>query len=86
MRSTLGVTVALAMMGAIGQTPAADRASAAQYEVSTRSGVVYAVHDGTRLLGDLYLPKGRTKAPVLVAMHGGGWRGGSRGFYKYWGP
>jgi acetyl esterase/lipase len=61
-------------------------ASAAEYEVSKRFGVVYALHDHTRLAGDFYLPKGHTKAPVVVAMHGGGWRGGSRGFYKYWGP
>ena len=38
------------------------------------------------MLGDLYSPKARANAPVLVAMHGGGWRGGSRSFYKHWGP
>ncbi len=60
-------------------------APAAEYEVSKRFGVVYAAHDRAKLVGDFYLPKGLTKAPVVVAMHGGGWRGGSRGFYKYWG-
>lgn len=63
-----------------------DAASAAKYEVTTRPALVYAVHDGSKLVGDLYLPEGRANAPVLVAMHGGGWRGGSRSSYKYWGP
>jgi acetyl esterase/lipase len=75
--------LAMMMMMAIGQIP---RASAGDYEVATRPKLIYAVHDGIKLLGDLYLPKGRAKAPVVVAIHGGGWRGGGRGFYKYWGP
>jgi acetyl esterase/lipase len=47
---------------------------------------VFAEHDGTKLLGDLYSPKGLDKAPVLVAVHGGGWQVGSRKFYTNWGP
>src|SRR6185369_396386 len=34
----------------------------------------------------LYLPKGRDKAPVIVAVHGGGWQVGSRASYQHWGP
>ena len=60
-------------------------ADAAIYEVTTRADIVFAEHDGTRLLGDLYLPKGLDKAPVLVAVHGGGWQVGSRKFYTNWG-
>jgi acetyl esterase/lipase len=60
-------------------------AAAAEYEMASRPGLVYAEHDGTKLVGDLYLPKGRAKAPVLVALHGGGWQIGSRDFYRYWG-
>ena len=41
-------------------------ASAQPYEVVTRPDVEYVVHDGVKLTGDLYLPKGRDKAPVLV--------------------
>jgi acetyl esterase/lipase len=62
------------------------QASAADYEVTIQRDMVYAEHDGTKLLGDLYLPKGVAKAPALVAIHGGGWQIGSRAFYKYWGP
>jgi acetyl esterase/lipase len=51
-----------------------------------KSAIPYAEHGGVRLLGDLYLPEGRSKAPVVVAFHGGAWRSGSRTFYKYWGP
>ena len=61
-------------------------ASAADYEVKTQPGLVYVEHDGTKLVGDFYLPKDRAKAPTVVALHGGGWQAGSRAFYNYWGP
>ncbi|MEA2907660.1 MAG: hypothetical protein QOI12_5047 [Alphaproteobacteria bacterium] len=61
-------------------------AAGAQYQVDTRSNVDYAEHDGVKLAGDLYLPKGLAKAPVLVAVHGGGWQGGSPASYRQWGP
>lgn len=64
---------------------AAGPAAAAEYEIANQPGLVYAEHDGAKLVGDLYLPKGRAKAPVLVAIHGGGWQVGSRDFYRYWG-
>jgi acetyl esterase/lipase len=60
-------------------------AALAQQEGAPRV-VEYADHDGTKLSGDLYLPKGATKAPVIVAVHGGGWQNGNRAGYKYWGP
>ena len=53
---------------------------------TTRNDIVFAEHDGAKLLGDLYSPKGLDKAPVLVAVHGGGWQVGSRKFYTHWGP
>jgi acetyl esterase/lipase len=61
-------------------------AQAQTYEVTTRNDIVFAEHDGTKLLGDLYSPKGLDKGPVLVAVHGGGWQVGSRKFYTNWGP
>jgi acetyl esterase/lipase len=64
---------------------AASPANAANYEVTIQPNLVFAEHDGTKLLGDLYLPKGLAKAPALVAIHGGGWQVGNRAFYKYWG-
>jgi acetyl esterase/lipase len=65
--------------------PAADDVSAADDKVIIRPGLVYAEHDGDQLLGDLYLPKRRAHAPVVVAFHGGGWRAGNRAFYHHWG-
>jgi len=59
--------------------------SAAEYEIANQSDVVYAEHDGVKLLGDLYLPKGKSKAPILVAVHGGGWQSGNKQYYRYWG-
>jgi acetyl esterase/lipase len=61
-------------------------AQAQTYGVATQTGVAFVEHDGVQLLGDLYLPKGRDKAPVLVAVHGGGWQIGNPKFYQYWGP
>jgi len=80
MRSTLSCMAALAVALVFGH------ASAAEFGVSTRPGLVYAEHDGTKLIGDLYLPKGRAKVPAMVAIHGDGWQVGDRGYYKYWGP
>jgi acetyl esterase/lipase len=55
------------------------------FEVVTRADIQFAEHDGTRLVGDLYPPKGLDKAPVLVGVHGGGWQIGDRKFYTHWG-
>jgi acetyl esterase/lipase len=56
-----------------------------EFEVETRTDIVFAEHDGMTLLGDLYRPKGRVMPPVLVALHGGGWQLGDRKFYRHWG-
>jgi acetyl esterase/lipase len=58
----------------------------AEYEVMTRNDIVFAEHDGVKLPGDFYAPKGLDKAPVLVAVHGGGWQVGDRKFYSNWAP
>lgn len=79
MRAIFGFMAAMAVLMSISQ------ASAAEYEIVNRPDIVFAEHDGTKLVGDLYLPKGRSKAPVLVAVHGGGWQIGNRQFYRYWG-
>ena len=55
------------------------------YEVTTQTGVPFVEHDGVKLAGDLYLPKGRDKAPVVIAVHGGGWQIGNPKFYQHWG-
>jgi acetyl esterase/lipase len=56
------------------------------HEVATKLDILFAVHDGEELLGDLYQPRGIDKAPVLVAAHGGGWQIGDRKLYQHWGP
>ncbi len=48
--------------------------------------IVYAVHDGIELKGDLYVPEGPGPHPLIVNVHGGYWRRGSRDTYQYWGP
>lgn len=75
----------LTFMAALAMALVAGRAAAAEYEMLNHADLVFAEHDGTKLVGDLYLPRGRSKAPVLVAVHGGGWQVGSKQFYRYWG-
>src|SRR5262244_2333229 len=65
---------------ATGLLMAAARAKA-DYEVMTRNDIFFAEHDGVKLLGDFYAPKGLDKAPVLVAV-----QVGNRKFYSNWGP
>src|SRR5579863_2768758 len=55
MLTILTSTAALAMLLAAGQ------AAAAEYEIANHADLVFAEHDGVKLVGDLYLPKGRTK-------------------------
>lgn len=54
--------------------------------VEIRRNVVYATHDGVALSGDYYVPSAPGKFPVVVAVHGGGWQGGSRTAHRFWGP
>jgi acetyl esterase/lipase len=73
------VVVALTFMAAHG-------AAAQGYGVVTRPNVQYVEHDGVKLTGDFYAPKGLDKAPVIIAVHGGGWQAGSPDAFKYFGP
>jgi acetyl esterase/lipase len=55
-------------------------------KTEVRKGITYATHDGVALQGDLYLPAGPGPFPVIVNVHGGYWRRGSRDTFQYWGP
>src|SRR5690242_6969752 len=61
-------------------------AHAQQREIATSANVAYVEHDGVKLTGDLYLPKGVVKAPLIIGIHGGGWQNGSPAAYQHWGP
>ena len=62
------------------------QAMALNLEITMQPDIQFAEHDGFKLLGDLYLPKGVERAPMLVGVHGGGWQIGDRKFYTHWGP
>ena len=81
MRLTLSVGVLLASL-----FTATSTVNAQEFGVETRKAVQYGSHDGTALIGDLYLPKGTESRPAIVAVHGGGWQFGSRDIYQYIGP
>lgn len=80
MKYTLVASVLLFIAAAVAsaQSPA---------EVRTQNNVVYAVHDGVSLNGDLYLPTSAGPHPAMLFIHGGGFRGGSKaGYGTTWGP
>ena len=57
-----------------------------QSAIRTDSGLVYATHDGQSLTATLYRPSGEGPFPVVVALHGGGWRQASPKVYQHLGP
>lgn len=57
-----------------------------QQPISVKTGLVYATHDGHDLKGTLYRPAGAGPFPVVVALHGGGWRNASANVYQVLGP
>jgi acetyl esterase/lipase len=80
-----GLVAALALTLVAGQG-AVQSAAAQDYGVVSKPNVPYVEHDGVKLAGDFYSPKGLDKAPVIIAVHGGGWQGGSPDAFKYFGP
>jgi acetyl esterase/lipase len=78
----LSATFLLALLlAATGVAQAQDRSG-----VETRRDVVYATHDGERLLADWYGPSAPGSYPAIIAVHGGGWQGGDKASYRFWGP
>jgi acetyl esterase/lipase len=55
-------------------------------EIGVREGVVFGNGGGRDLLCDIYTPPGSvTRAPGVILLHGGGWRGGNRGMMQGYG-
>jgi len=54
--------------------------------VHVEPGIVYGTADGIALSGDYYRPETAAAVPVVVVVHGGGWKLGSARFYQHWGP
>jgi acetyl esterase/lipase len=53
--------------------------------VRISANVQYAVHGGSPLTGTLYRPEQEAACPVVIAVHGGGWKQGSPQRYEHWG-
>ena len=54
------------------------RLGAAPAAVDAKKDIVYATVDGKDLRLDLYLPSGVSRPPLLVWVHGGAWRSGTK--------
>jgi len=81
MNRTLIVIVLLAIVAVIAS------GQAGEVKVQTTKNIVYAVHDGVSLLGDLYRPTSAGPHAAMMFIHGGGLTGGSRsGYGATWGP
>lgn len=48
------------------------------HDVERRNDIVFAEPDGVELLLDLYLPEGVENPPLIMHVHGGGWKNGDR--------
>lgn len=48
--------------------------------------IVFAEAGGEELSADVYVPASAAPAPAVIAIHGGGWKGGVRSTYKHLGP
>jgi acetyl esterase/lipase len=80
--SRVGMLAALLLLCSLGEAFA--------YGVTVRRNIEYAAHDGVKLYGDLYHPVARERrplpvVPVVIAVHGGGWKTGTKGSYEHWG-
>ncbi|MCB1231236.1 MAG: alpha/beta hydrolase [Verrucomicrobiae bacterium] len=50
----------------------------ARYQVERKNDITFASPGGVDLLMDLYLPKGVENPPLIMFIHGGGWKNGDR--------
>ena len=64
----------------------ASEAEARLAMATTKQTITYGETAGEALAADLYRPEAATRAPIIICMHGGGWRGGARRTYQYLGP
>jgi acetyl esterase/lipase len=83
MMKRVALGTVLVLLGA-GFVHGADDKKAGKYDVEVVKGVAYNASkdaDDVRHKLDLYLPRGAKNYPVLVFIHGGAWRGGSKNSY-----
>lgn len=80
-RKRFATVAAAAAVLALGFSPLASAMPVTEeptYEVVEKLDLIFANVDGVELGIDLFLPEGVEQPPVMVFMHGGGWRAGSR--------
>ena len=76
-RSLLSLAIPLSLT-----LPAAAARQDIEDHATVHKGLTYAEVDGKTLKLDLYIPKGVENPPLIVYIHGGGWRKGSRAAFQ----
>lgn len=74
--AALSLSLMLLLFGPAGAQPATELPD--DGSVISSVDIPYATVDGEELMFDLHMPNGVEKPPLLVWVHGGGWRAGSR--------
>ena len=54
--------------------------------VAVTSNIEFVRRGSRSLTGDLYFPSGGARVPIMIAIHGGGWKRGDKAFYRFIGP
>lgn len=55
-------------------------------DVRIRTDIEYSSRGDGPLTGDLYLPAAAgAPAPLVIALHGGGWQAGDKAAFRHWG-
>ncbi len=72
------LTAPVVMAGLVTAIAGSIAAPTAASQTVERPDITYAVVDGRPLQLDLYMPEGLTNPPLVVWVHGGAWRSGSR--------
>jgi acetyl esterase/lipase len=74
------------LIAAVSLASSISMVNAQSLEFDVQQALAYGTPDGTKITGDLYVPRPTGKYPAIVAVHGGGWQVGNATFYRYWGP
>ncbi len=72
------ILLLLALLLAVASLARSEEVESDKNQVIRHNDILFAEPDGVKLLLDLHLPKGVKNPPLVMFIHGGGWKGGDR--------